>query len=406
MDLEAWLFQRYGTEKFRPGLERVRGFLTAELAALKASQPRIVTIAGTNGKGETALTLGQWARESQTSFVLWTSPHVLSITERFQNLQGQIPVSELQLLLEEADRDSKTRGVGLSYYEILWVAFVRWGLRQNAKLWILEVGLGGRLDAVNVLDAHIVGLTSIGRDHQEFLGHSYRSILSEKLGVVRPGATLISALESRYLQELTQAALPQVSWIDLFRSGELVRQQGFSERNQTLAAKIWQLLGFSALPKPSALPARGERWKWGDHEFIFYGSHNPDGMRKLVQFLRGDSYNLPKEKIHHLWAAFSQRPPHDLRAMARMLEHFPVDHVRLTEFMHPKAQALESWWAQEEGSPVKLIHDWTKLFNELAGKSEQRVLVTGSYYFVALIQRHLAGLGANPSNISSSGHRR
>jgi dihydrofolate synthase/folylpolyglutamate synthase len=399
LELEAWLLQRYGAEKFRPGLERVRQFLGAELAALKALKPRIVTIAGTNGKGETAMTLGCWSQESRVPYVLWTSPHVLSLTERFRNLQGQISTAELQQLLIEADQDSRQRGIGLSYYEILWVAFVRWALRQNAQLWILEVGLGGRLDAVNVVDAQVVGLTSISRDHQEFLGNSYRSILFEKLGVVRAQTTLVSALESRYLRDLVAARLPEIQWVDLFQSGALNQKTPFSDRNLSVARKIWELLGYGALSKPPALPARGERWRWGEHEFVFYGSHNPDGMRKLVQFVRGDSYNLPKEKIHHLWAAFSQRPPQDLRVMVRMLGHFGATHVRLTQFMHPKAQALDAGWAQAEGSPVKLIHDWTKLFEELVETSEQRVLVTGSYYFVALVQRHLAALGAGPADV-------
>lgn len=402
VELQAWLVRKFGAEKFRPGLERVGGFLRAELTAVQALNPRIITVAGTNGKGETAMTLARLAKARGESYVLWTSPHLLRVTERFQSEVGEIPVADLREFLEAVEHDARAEGVGLSYYEILFCAFLRWGLKRSANLWIMEVGLGGRLDAVNLLDASTVVLTSISRDHQEFLGNRYSEILHEKLGVLRPGATLFSALESRYLRELTERFCHRlgVTWQDLFIEGALNRESSFSQRNRRLAETVsgGQKLG----QKDDAsvvFAGRGEKWRWANHEFTFYGSHNPDGVRKLVQLVSQRFYTNPQENFHQIWAAFSQRTPKDLLAMVRMLAALasPRTRVCLTQFDHPKAARLDEWWKSGEGSPVQTFHEWTELLKDLP-PAPAHVLVTGSYYFVATLQSHLLELGAVPSS--------
>jgi dihydrofolate synthase/folylpolyglutamate synthase len=398
-ELQEWLLAHYGRETFLPGLERITTFLQTEILAAASLKPLIVTVAGTNGKGETALTLAALAREQGVPFVLWTSPHLLSVTERLQNNQGEIPVAQLEDLLLAGEELRSQRGVGISYYEALWAAFLRWGLQQQARLWILEVGLGGRLDAVNVLSADVVALTSISRDHQELLGATYRQILQEKLGVLRSGKALVSALELRYLREQTRSVVTrgQNPWIDLFESGALQCETSFSQRNRQLALGAWRALGFRAQSAPQAVfPGRGERWSWEGHEFVFYGSHNPDGMRKMVQFLQSNSYNLGKEFFHQIWAAFSQRPAADLRSMVSMVSGLASGEtsVFITRFTHPKAAGPDGWWRYGEGSSATYIHEWTELFSQLTTSNSRRILVVGSYYFVAHVQARLLSAGA------------
>jgi len=393
-ELQDWLLAHYGRETFLPGLERVRDFLRSEIAAVGILKPTIITVAGTNGKGETALSLAHMARQAGIPFVLWTSPHLLSVTERFQNNAGEIPVAELEEKLLAGEEVRRHRSVGLSYYEALWAAFLRWGLDQKARLWILEVGLGGRLDAVNVLAADVVALTSISRDHQEILGHTYQKILAEKLGVVRPGCKLVSALELRYLRQLTRTFVDRegVSWLDLFETAALSCETSFSERNRALAVAAWRAAGLSPVAPPSVVFAgRGETCQWQGHEFVFYGSHNPDGMRKMVQFLQSNSYNPRKEFFHQIWVAFSQRPQADLRSMVKMAARLASKQsaVFITRFTHPKAASGDGWWKGGEGSSATYIHEWTELLSKLKTGEPQRVLVVGSYYFVAQVQSHL-----------------
>lgn len=391
-EVQAWLLAHFGNETFTPGLARVEELLAPELQAVRALKPRIVTIAGTNGKGETAHTLARMARAQGLPFVLWTSPHLLQVTERLQSEAGEITADELQTLLEQGHHGR------LSYYEALWSAFLRWGVQRECPLWIIEVGLGGRLDAVNLLDAQVVGLCSVSRDHQELLGRTYRQILHEKLAVLRRGAQLVSALESQYLREQTGAVIQklQVEWLDLFDAGVLQRESHFSQRNRGLAQHIWRTLGQADMALPTGpYPGRGEVWRWGQHLFTFYGSHNPDGVRKLVQFLQSGFYTDSEETFHHVWAAFSLRPPKDLGAMGKMLSELsgPKTEVRFTQFDHPKAAPLEGWWHAAEGSPAQIVHVWNDLFKFLSDKTPQKILVTGSYYFVGAVQSHLLGLG-------------
>ena len=401
--VEAWLWEHYGAERFEPGLERVRSFLRSELAEVKKLQQqglKLVTIAGTNGKGETAYALLEHARQTGTPALLWTSPHITSVTERLQHTAGLIPEAELQELLDGVRCDHLAAGIGLSYYEVLWVAFLRWGLRQKARVWILEVGLGGRLDAVNLLDAQLVGLCSISRDHQEYLGPRLDGILQEKLGVLRPGATLISALESRYLREHCGRTARKfaVVWHDLFESKTLAPATDFSARNRFLAAALWETLsGTAVAPIQGALIARGERFDWQGKEYVFFGSHNPDGVRKLVQFLCSPPYNI-KEELTAIWASFSQRDLKDLHAMIKSLELLATDESPLviTQFDHPKAASFGEFWGYREGARVRYVQAWRKLFEE-AGPATGTILVVGSYYFVALLRAHLLHLGARPA---------
>ncbi len=390
-EFEAWLIERFGQEKFNPGLERISHFLAAELTQLNTLSSQKIIIAGTNGKGETSMRLAQQAKSSGRSYVLWTSPHILSVTERFQSEHGEIDLSEFKSEMQKISQESLDRRIGLSFYEALWAGFVRWGIRRKPDVWILEVGLGGRLDAVNTVHATGVALTSISRDHQEFLGPRYENILFEKLGVTRSGAWLVSALESKYLQELTQnfCHCQGTEWTDLFTQGVLTKESDFSSRNRLLAQTVWGKLGHpvsNIVDEP--LIGRGEQWETSLGSFVFYGSHNPDGMRKLVQFLCSDSYNERKENFHQIWVAFSNRPARDLRLMAKLLKRLAGNRSRLvfTEFTHAKAASLESWWNDDEGS-AEHIHELTELFKFT--QSKERILVTGSYYFVAQVQSHL-----------------
>lgn len=397
--LQVWLISNYGAEKFRPGLDRVRGFVQNELTQITKLSPRIITVAGTNGKGETCMTLARLAQEDGEAFVMWTSPHLLRVTERFQSEEGEISVTELSRILNEVRRDAQQSSVGLSYYEILFCAFLRWAILRNPKTWIMEVGLGGRLDAVNLLDASYVGLTSISRDHQEFLGTTYSSILMEKLGVLRKETKFFSTLETKYLRSKTQEYCQkmEVQWTDLFETSQLSLKSTFSERNRALASELWgRPVASQKLASFGPMPGRGEKWHFKGHEFIFYGSHNPDGMRKLVQLLARGFYTKPQENIHQIWAAFSHRSPQDLKAMMQILGALVSEkrQVYLTQFNHPKAMPLDDWWKQDEGSPVRTIHEWTELLTDLSS-TPTCILVTGSYYFVATVQSHLLSMGGH-----------
>lgn len=383
--LQDWVFSLYGQESFQPGLERIGCALHSLKPQLQKS--RVVIIAGTNGKGETTHRLSRLLRSS--SFCSWTSPHIQSMAERFSSEEGDIDLSQLKILLEETHLIVQQEKFQLTYYEFLFFAFCRWVIQRKPAFLLLEVGLGGRMDAVNVLDAQLVLLTSISRDHQEFLGNRYDLILSEKLGVLRSGQTLISFLELKYLRESAESLSRRlgVKMLDLEEVTPLPAYE-FSRRNQLLAAAAFcHLTGKNFDPGewPSSeekLSFRGEVIK-ARHEWWLFGSHNPDGMRKLIQFLHSANYNFKDSPFDVVLTSFSKRNEKDIRVMLKMLKQARLGKVVVTSFNHPKAcppKAMEMLARQEGLDFVEDISD------HVHGWTHQKILVAGSYYLLGELQ--------------------
>lgn len=381
-DLVAWLLTNYGQEQMRPGLDRISLALKDLLPSF--TRTKIITIAGTNGKGETTLRLSELLKNKK--HFAWTSPHIERITERFRDEKGEISEGELRALIQDCHKKVQDNGYELSFYEFLFFVFCSWAHQSDPDYLLLEVGLGGRLDAVNVFDADLVLLPSISRDHQEILGSRYDLILKEKLGTLRPKTTLIHFLHSNYLKEKAKEFALSVGakCIPLEKVSALDPSQ-FSERNFLLAAAaVCQLENREFHPNEWALPHenlehRGEFFR-GKNDIVFFGSHNVDGVRKLIQFLKCGTYNFPRPPYDAVIVAFSKRDPRDLHIMLRMFDRAGIGKVIVTTFDHPKALGVEivEGLAREEGLKfVKDIESYVQGTNK-----HQRLLVAGSYYFL------------------------
>jgi dihydrofolate synthase/folylpolyglutamate synthase len=381
-DLLSWLLIHYGQEQMRPGLTRMKAALEDLLPLF--SQTKIVVIAGTNGKGETTLRLSNHLKGH--SHYVWTSPHIERITERFRNQNGEIDLELLHQIVLECHEKVVSHKFELSFYEFLFLVFCTWAAKAQPEFLLLEVGLGGRLDAVNVFDADLVLLPSISRDHQEILGSRYDQILLEKLGTLREKTTLIHFLHSQYLIERTKRFVDTIGAKSLaLKDITNVPSYEFSRRNDLLASAAYcTLLGREFHPSEwtgplSFLEHRGEVVQ-GENEWIFFGSHNVDGLRKLIQFLHSGTYTFSRPPYDAVIVAFSRRDLQDLRVMLRMLSSARLGKVIVTVFDHPKAQEAVTMEAiaTEEGSEfVQNIERYVREQNK-----NQRVLVTGSYYFL------------------------
>jgi len=168
------------------GLERVRE--AAERMGM-ARCPVVITVGGTNGKGSTCAMLEKILLESGYRVGLYTSPHLLRYNERVR-LQGE-DVSD-DLLVESFERVEAARGTTpLTYFEFGTLGALDIFGRASLDVAILEVGLGGRLDAVNIVDADVACVVSVDLDHQAFLGNDRESIGYEKAGIYRAGRAAI-----------------------------------------------------------------------------------------------------------------------------------------------------------------------------------------------------------------------
>jgi dihydrofolate synthase/folylpolyglutamate synthase len=186
--LQDWLAhcERLHPKTIALGLDRVRE--VAQRMGLAFTVP-VVTVAGTNGKGSTCAMLESIARQAGWRTGLYSSPHLVHFEERCR-LDGQ-PV-EAQALLPHFERVEAARGATeLTYFEFTTLAILSLLAASPLDLVILEVGMGGRLDATNVVDADVAIITAIDLDHQEFLGPDREAIGREKAGILRPGRPAI-----------------------------------------------------------------------------------------------------------------------------------------------------------------------------------------------------------------------
>lgn len=185
----AQLEARSPEAKIELGLTRVNRAYQRLFQDAPWSDTSIITIAGTNGKGSTVSFCEAIGRSMGLNTFAYTSPHIQRFTERARINGGE---SEGPVWLDAFTEVDRARDeIPLTYFEQVTLAALWMAAQQPCDLLILEVGLGGRLDAVNVVDADVAILTSIGMDHMEFLGPTRTHIGREKLGIARAGRPLV-----------------------------------------------------------------------------------------------------------------------------------------------------------------------------------------------------------------------
>ncbi|MEC4721049.1 bifunctional tetrahydrofolate synthase/dihydrofolate synthase [Noviherbaspirillum sp. CPCC 100848] len=149
----------------------------------------VIIVGGTNGKGSTCAMLEAILLQAGYRVGLYTSPHLIDFNERAR-INGE-PASDDMLTQQFAAVEAQRGGVSLTYFEFTTLAILRLFAQSGLDAVILEVGLGGRLDAVNVIDADVAVVTSVDIDHTEYLGDTREKIGFEKAGIFRAGRTAI-----------------------------------------------------------------------------------------------------------------------------------------------------------------------------------------------------------------------
>jgi dihydrofolate synthase/folylpolyglutamate synthase len=223
-NLHEWLVwqEQLHPAEIELGLERVATVLQCmDLGKLKFT---IISVSGTNGKGSSVAMLDAIYRAAGYCVGAYTSPHIKNYNERV-SIDG-VTVSDYQLCEVFEEIDQARNDVSLTYFEFGTLAAIALMAKANVDIGILEVGLGGRLDAVNILDADVAVISSIGMDHQEWLGDNREKIALEKAGIARSGKPVVCgeldppASLAKYLGQI-QAPL------------FLINRDFFVERNHT-----------------------------------------------------------------------------------------------------------------------------------------------------------------------------
>lgn len=184
-------FHRFTKE---PGLNGIRTLLA--LLGEPQKKLRFIHIAGTNGKGSTTVMCASILREAGYRTGMFVSPYVLTFRERIQVDGQMISEEEMAKLCEKiqlAVEKMTQSGIAPAEFEVVTALGMLWFAKQNCDVVCLEVGLGGRLDATNVIDQSLVSvICAIGYDHTQILGDTLQKIAFEKCGILKPGGICVS----------------------------------------------------------------------------------------------------------------------------------------------------------------------------------------------------------------------
>jgi dihydrofolate synthase/folylpolyglutamate synthase len=412
--LNNFLESIVGNENFKPGLDRIKPAFLPIIDRLKKRNIKIITIAGTNGKGETAMGLSYLLNNSKKNTAMWTSPHIQSVTERFSFNDQAIASEELLVCFEENKQEISK--YNFSYYEFLFYIFCKLcEKREHLDYIILEVGLGGRFDAVNIFDADLVGLTSISRDHEEILGHGLKNILNEKLGVCRSKTLLISSIEHNFLRQIIDKNSKELSfpWLDWHKLGQVDKNVDFVTQNRLMAYSLFKsLLGTSNEDLSQIttkelkniefpmLKGRFEKMTMGETSLIFIGAHNLDGLKKLRDILLNNQGFFEDKKIDlpfdDIVFSFSRRSEKEVDDCLELFAQAPclANNMKLTYFDHFKSLPIKDLKKSyiKKDNQFGWIDSLEDYLNNLESNDSKTILFTGSYYFIGEVQKIILNL--------------
>lgn len=224
MKLDSWLdlLEQRHPQAIELGLGRC-GAVYRRMGSPRPAK-RVFTVAGTNGKGSTVAYLAAMSGSLGQSYGTFTSPHIFRFNERISVMDE--PVSDDILIRAFEEVETARDETSLSYFEFTTLAGLLILNRSNLDCAVLEVGLGGRLDTVNLVDADCVVITPIGLDHQEYLGPDLSSIAAEKAGIIRPGAPVVCTEPNPPVPILETAANLQAPLFCRGKDFDLARHPG------------------------------------------------------------------------------------------------------------------------------------------------------------------------------------
>lgn len=291
----------------KPGLERMRAALAASGAfdranpRFSAPPPRVVHVAGTNGKGAVCAMLDSALRAAGFVTGRYTSPHLVSLNERFF-LDGA-PVADAQLDAALADAGDVS---SLTYFELLTLVAFSLYRRRGAEFLVMETGLGGRLDATNTVEKpELCVITRIGLDHCGWLGDSVEEIAAEKGGIIKSGVPVV-------LGEMPDTARKVLERIAEERNAPCIRSSGvagaedlpalslkgsFNRENAVTALAALKVLGVprAAIERGLASavwPGRFQRVENKGRVFVIDGAHNPPAMQALADAVKAEGMRI------------------------------------------------------------------------------------------------------------------
>ena len=371
--------------------------------------PRAIHVAGTSGKTSTAYYSAALLTAAGKKTGLLVSPHIEKITERVQiNMQ---PLSdrqfcdELAIFLEYVQKS----GITLSYAELLY-GFAYWEFaRQGVEYIVVEVGMGGLLDATNVMRRadKICVITDIGLDHTKSLGGTIQSIAAHKAGIILQNNAVFTYKQDAPVMNVIQATSRQkqadLHIIDALTDAEredlpLFQQRNFGLAQAAVTFALERFDGTTLTQKmlqtavATAIPGRMETLEIHDHTVVLDGAHNPQKLRAMRESMQKRFGNEPIAAL----VAFSGKGERSLEELLAELQSL-VEMVIITELqddiLHMSRPAAEvAAVCDSLGIKYSVADDQLTGVTSLLERPERVLLITGSLYLIGQIRPQILGI--------------
>ena len=291
----AWL-DALGPQRIRPGLTRTRSLLSS--LGNPQSSFQSILIGGTNGKGSTAATISALLAAAGVPCGLYTSPHLVSVTERVRLSDRDVSAATLDEVLRLVAAVAAPGLRGPTYFEALTAAAFELFRRARVAVAVVEVGIGGRLDATNVLSPDVSIVTNVGADHLDVLGPALEDVAREKAGIFRKGqpALLGASGTAAGARAALHAEARRIGarLVEIPPAADVAFALPGAHQKQNLALALAAARAVAPLDEPAVKrglaavrwPGRLQRLeREGARPLLLDGAHNPPGAAALAEHL-------------------------------------------------------------------------------------------------------------------------
>ncbi len=383
-----------------------------ELSKLETGKLKAIHVAGSNGKGSTCAFISQILCEQGYKTGLYTSPHLIEETERIRVNGKDIPKKKFSELAQHYKKLIEKNSLKANYFEVTTAMAIKHFIDEKVDFAVIEVGMGGRLDATNILNGIVCAITSISLEHTQYLGNSVGKIAAEKAGIIKQGSTVVIAENNAGRQAIEAKAReknagmvyakcenvksgPEGNSFDLvspenMRSLKTVMVGQFQCENASIAVSSALALrkkGFGVSDESIRKGVQKTFWR-GRVEVvrkkplvILDAAHNPDGWEKLFEALG----LFRHEKLLVVFGVMADK---DISTLKELLGRNAAQ-VIITKSSSERAEEPER--IREKLGLGEIIPDPQKAIIEAvrrAGKDDL-VLVTGSLYIIGEAYRAL-----------------
>ncbi|HYK00440.1 MAG TPA: folylpolyglutamate synthase/dihydrofolate synthase family protein [Thermoanaerobaculia bacterium] len=363
-----WLDSLQGSG-IRPGLGRMRALLRT-LGSPHKKYPSII-VAGTNGKGSTSATLASILDAAGQRTGFYTSPHLVDIRERWKIAGASISPALLDECIEEL-RAASTEILPTYFEALTLIAFIAFA-KAECDLAVLEVGMGGRLDATNVVKPIAAVITPVGMDHMEYLGETLRQIAAEKAGVIHRGALVLTSNDDPLVLGVIRKRAAKFGQpvIHVTEEHHTPLPGPFQRRNAALAVRTARELGISEAAIEEGV--RNTRWRGrlehlthGGKQIWIDGGHNLHAVTQTAPYFDA---HVPRPRL----LVFGMMSDKDVQPVVDRL--FPLfDRVISTEPYPPRSVPAGNF---EHATPIP---DPEEAFRAALASPERAIVITGSLY--------------------------